>query len=138
MDTLLTGFDYKERDYKNSWRLQPRCQTLSGLQFYLDTECIKKATTPQQLYEAVASILQSGNSSRVGAIDGHPHDNNVPIYLLSVQDAAIIIRATNLSRGVFLPSVPTSKNVVDYQNWCIDSQKIIADGTAAGRRKIGF
>jgi hypothetical protein len=138
MDTLLTGFNYEKRDYKNSWRLQPRCQTLNGLQFYLDTECIRKANTPRQLYEAIASIMESGNSSRVAALDGHSQkDDNFPTYLLSVQDAAIKIRATNQSCGLFLPSVPTSKDVVDYQNWCIDSQKMIADALDGGKAQDG-
>lgn len=113
---------------------------VNALEFYCDDGHIRSAHTPRQLYDAIGAILESGDASKVALIDGHTQarTGNFPIYLLAVQDAAVKIRAAYLlADGVCLPPAPTSNDVVDYQNWCIEAERCSNTQPAAGGNAKG-
>jgi hypothetical protein len=73
-------------------------------------EDYKKVKTPKELYELIISDLEW--NKMVGAL-----------YIDKPHQAAMRIRAENLSLD--LPPVPSSDEILDIQNWCIEAQKVM-------------
>lgn len=85
----------------------------------------QNAKTPKELLELIESALHVQSMW-----DYLPNTSLDPSDQYELQQAAIRIRAQNLFLG--LPEVPSSGNAVDFQNWCIDAQKIMDEAKKNG------